>query len=397
MPRAKQPKRRAASVKSSSSVIVPDPVCMPAKRKRTQKRSPTALNITESNISVEDSGQSSTSPPEKMPTADEIALALLNRMRSNEPTSQEPTSQHQPSLAELVNPPAQQTQASTSTMRNPSLVIPPMPCSSSTVMNTVVHPVNTSLLQDNTSMPVPLNYNLDSQREDFAALLPQTQSTEEIHVIATGVKLMTTSNSNPKAISSMHQWNNAFDIFLSIYLTKYPHMMLDLIKYGNNMRKLGYESGIQAVKLYDEEFRKLRVVHRLDWVILHDELYRLATAIKHSGNYQQHSQSSGLKKQQVALFSVKPNRNKVNTQTVSVGDTVTLVCVEAKRANSNTNVFTVDKNMLQTSVINDQQVGFKLGANGENISFLTCKNHQSALDKPEIVTEKIEKEIKKGR
>ncbi|VDI21630.1 Hypothetical predicted protein [Mytilus galloprovincialis] len=76
MPRAKQPKRRAASVKSSSSVIVPDPVVMPAKRKRTQKRSPTALNITESNISVEDSGQSSTSPPEKMPTADEIALAF---------------------------------------------------------------------------------------------------------------------------------------------------------------------------------------------------------------------------------------------------------------------------------------------------------------------------------
>ncbi|XP_071169651.1 uncharacterized protein [Mytilus edulis] len=331
MPRAKQPKRRAASVKSSSSVTVPDPVVIPEKRKRTQKRSPTVLNITESNISVENAGQSSTSPPEKMPTADEIALALLNRMR-NEPSSQEPTSQHQPSLAELVNPTAQQTQASTSTMRNPSLVIPPMPCSSSTVMNTVVHPVNTSLLQDNTSMPLPLNYNLDSQREgttpitfssvnliknslplayhvnekirniifnneyvDFAALLPQTQSTEEIHVIATGVKLMTTSNSNPKAISSMHQWNNAFDIFLSIYLTKYPHMMLDLIKYGNNMRKLGYESGIQAVKLYDEEFRKLRVVHRLDWVILHDELYRLATAIKHSVNYQQHSQSSGSK------------------------------------------------------------------------------------------------------
>ncbi|CAG2213337.1 unnamed protein product [Mytilus edulis] len=188
-------------------------------------------------------------------------------------------------------------------------------------------------------------------------------------------------------------------------------MMLDLIKYGNNMRKLGYESGIQAVKLYDEEFRKLRVVHRLDWVILHDELYRLATAIKHSGNYQQHSQSSGSK----------------NSRSPFLGKTQQK---QAKRANSNTNVFTVDKNMLQTSVINDQQVvnlptpvklvmlskylelydpelreflingftkGFKLGANGENISFLTCKNHQSALDKPEIVTEKIEKEIKKGR
>ncbi|VDI38708.1 Hypothetical predicted protein [Mytilus galloprovincialis] len=271
MPRAKQPKRRAASVKSSSSVIVPDPVVMPAKRKRTQKRSPTALNITE-----------------------------------------KPTSQHQPSLAELVNPPAQQTQASTSTMRNPSLVIPPMPCSSSTVMNTVVHPVNTSLLQDNTSMPVPLNYNLDSQRE----------------------------GTTPITFSS---------------------------------------------------------------AIISNILSRLVQ--KTAGR----------------PFSVKPNRNKVNTQTVSVGDTATLVCVEAKRANSNTNVFTVDKNMLQTSVINDQQVvnlptpvklvmlskylelydpelreflingftkGFKLGANGENISFLTCKNHQSALDKPEIVTEK---------
>ncbi|CAG2205849.1 unnamed protein product [Mytilus edulis] len=137
MPRAKQSKRRAASVKSSSSVIVPDPVVIPAKRKRTQKRSPTASTLPENNISIENQEQSSTSSPEKMPTADEIALALLNRMRSNEPTSQEPTSQHQPSLAELVNPPAQQTQASTSTMRNPRLVIPPMPCSSSTVMNTV--------------------------------------------------------------------------------------------------------------------------------------------------------------------------------------------------------------------------------------------------------------------
>ncbi|CAG2213355.1 unnamed protein product [Mytilus edulis] len=52
---------------------------------------------------------------------------------------------------------------------------------------------------------------------------------------------------------------------------------------------------------------------------------------------------------------------------------------------------------LREFLTNGFTKGFKLGANGENISFLTCKNHQSALDKPEIVTEKIEKEIKKGR
>ncbi|CAG2220977.1 unnamed protein product [Mytilus edulis] len=134
---AKQSKRREASVKSTSSVIVPDPVVLPAKRKRTQKRSLTASTLPKNNNSIENPEQSSTSSPEKMPTADEFAFILPNRMRSNEPKSQEQTSQHQPSLAELVNPPAQQTQASTSTMRNPRLVIPPMPCSSSTIMNTV--------------------------------------------------------------------------------------------------------------------------------------------------------------------------------------------------------------------------------------------------------------------
>lgn len=40
--------------------------------------------------------------------------------------------------------------------------------------------------------------------------------------------------------------------------------MLDLIKYDDNMRKLGYASGFKAVKLYDEEFRQLKVVHMLD-------------------------------------------------------------------------------------------------------------------------------------
>jgi hypothetical protein len=42
-------------------------------------------------------------------------------------------------------------------------------------------------------------------------------------------------------------------------------LALDLIKYGNNTRKHSVDHGFQAAKFYDEEFRKLRYVLKLEW------------------------------------------------------------------------------------------------------------------------------------
>jgi hypothetical protein len=49
---------------------------------------------------------------------------------------------------------------------------------------------------------------------------------------------------------------------MSIYISKYPNLALDLIKYGNNIKKLSVDHGFHAAKYHDEEFRKLRYVHR---------------------------------------------------------------------------------------------------------------------------------------
>jgi hypothetical protein len=113
---------------------------------------------------------------------------------------------------------------------------------------------------------------------DFAALLPNCNKSEEIYTIGQGIKLTITGSTYIRSLTSIMQWCNAFDIFMSIYISKYPNLALDLIKYGNNIRQLSVDHGFQAAKYYDEEFRKLRYVHRLEWTTVHDELWRLAMA-----------------------------------------------------------------------------------------------------------------------
>ena len=98
---------------------------------------------------------------------------------------------------------------------------------------------------------------------DFAALLLNCNKSEEIYNIGQAIKLTTTGNTIIRSLTSIMRWCNAFDIFMSIYISKYPNLALDLIEYGNNIRKLSVHHGFQAAKFYNEEFRKLRYVHRL--------------------------------------------------------------------------------------------------------------------------------------
>jgi hypothetical protein len=50
------------------------------------------------------------------------------------------------------------------------------------------------------------------------------------------------------------QWAKAHDIFMSIYLTNQSNSVLDLIKYGNNIRNMAKQFGFQAAKSYDASF-----------------------------------------------------------------------------------------------------------------------------------------------
>ena len=131
---------------------------------------------------------------------------------------------------------------------------------------------------------------------DFAALLPNCNKSEEIYTIGQGIKLTITGSTYIRSLTSIMQWCNAFDIFMSIYISKYPNLALDLIKYGNNIKKHSVDHGFHAAKYHDEEFRKLRYVHRLEWTTVHDELVRLAMGKSRHSNNNSYAQAFLLKK-----------------------------------------------------------------------------------------------------
>ena len=53
------------------------------------------------------------------------------------------------------------------------------------------------------------------------------------------------------------QWATAYDIFMSTYLTNHLNSVLELIKYGNNIRNMAKQFGFQATKSYDASFVRL--------------------------------------------------------------------------------------------------------------------------------------------
>lgn len=95
---------------------------------------------------------------------------------------------------------------------------------------------------------------------DFAALLPSHKDDEDkIGEVLFEYNNVTISNrKNKKDMFSIWQWANAHDIFMSIYLTNQSNSVLDLIKYGNNIRNMAKQFDFQAAKSYDESFRKVR-------------------------------------------------------------------------------------------------------------------------------------------
>lgn len=102
------------------------------------------------------------------------------------------------------------------------------------------------------------------QQEDDTVLFQSIQSTVNVN------------NTKHKKIYNIRQWCDAFDIYMSIYHTKHANSILPLIKYGNVICNMVHAFGFPAVKYYDEEFRKVCGLLRLDWATIHDELWRKA-------------------------------------------------------------------------------------------------------------------------
>lgn len=257
-----------------------------------------------------------------IPSADDIAKAILVQItqdHSGQYSSMRSALNNAPSMSVAQNNdtqnnavPLQNSVAATGTL------IPPVTtyqnllnfngynASSGTyagTFNAVVPIIFSSISLINNSLPLAYHIT-DKLRNsiyfeiyvDFAALLPNCNKSEDIYTIGQGIKLTTTDSTHIRSLTSIVQWCNANDIFMSIDISKYANLALDLIKYGNNIRKLLVDHGFQAAKFYDEEFRKLRYVHRLEWTTVHDELWRLAMGQSRNSNNNSHAQAFLLKK-----------------------------------------------------------------------------------------------------
>ncbi|VDI64888.1 Hypothetical predicted protein [Mytilus galloprovincialis] len=123
---------------------------------------------------------------------------------------------------------------------------------------------------------IPLDYHVSSKVKsdvwcdnyvNFALLLPSNiDDTCNESTLFENLNITISNRKSNKELLSIHQWTNAFDIFMSIYLEKNLRSARALIKYGFNVRSLCKSLGFQAAKVYDEKFRKIRKILGLQWI-----------------------------------------------------------------------------------------------------------------------------------
>ncbi|XP_071150452.1 uncharacterized protein [Mytilus edulis] len=154
---------------------------------------------------------------------------------------------------------------------------------------------------------IPLDYHVSSKVKsdvwcdnyvNFALLLPSNiDDTCNESTLFENLNITISNRKSNKELLSIHQWTNAFDIFMSIYLEKNLRSARALIKYGFNVRSLCKSLGFQAAKVYDEKFRKIRKILGLQWDQINDELWRSAAL------YERQSDFSGQNKKSYAKTS----------------------------------------------------------------------------------------------
>ncbi|CAG2209039.1 unnamed protein product [Mytilus edulis] len=126
---------------------------------------------------------------------------------------------------------------------------------------------------------------------NFAFLLPSNIE-EDSSTLFENFNITISNRKNKRELQSIHQWMNAFDIFMSIYLGKSLNSALALVKYGYTIRGLCKSLGFQAAKTYDEKFRRVRKILNLRWDTINDELWRSVSLTERSNSVTSQDRSS---------------------------------------------------------------------------------------------------------
>ena len=92
---------------------------------------------------------------------------------------------------------------------------------------------------------------------ELKSLLPNSNE-EPLSIMVKAGKIELQQASTNKNSITIHQWTDAFLIFISIYLQKFPQEASNLLKYLYTIRVINKLHGEQAWRNYDETIRKIR-------------------------------------------------------------------------------------------------------------------------------------------
>lgn len=121
---------------------------------------------------------------------------------------------------------------------------------------------------------------------EMSALLPENQAEPSAKMLILLNGNIVTKEKQPKSITNVEKWSDAFIVFMSIYVLRHPEATQGLLKYMSVIRRLAARNANWVY--YDSQFRLRKAVNPTSsWAVVDTELWLLST----SGNNQVFSDS----------------------------------------------------------------------------------------------------------
>ena len=136
------------------------------------------------------------------------------------------------------------------------------------------------------SLPVPLGMHVDTgtkskiwsnQFIDLSILL--SRQTSQSYKIQLEDNQLTMTPKKKIFMLNMEQWNQAFMIYMSVYVEKYPDQAIHMLQYIGHIQEMAQMSGENAARHYDQMFRKWRQNTPLPWNVINQSLHAKALAV----------------------------------------------------------------------------------------------------------------------
>lgn len=112
----------------------------------------------------------------------------------------------------------------------------------------------------------------------LASLLDNNRSGDEFALSVNQNSLQVKQVQRNKGIFNLSQWSQAFTVYMSVYLEKFPTQAQQLLSYMHMIQNMAMTFSGYGWRSYDEEFRAKRAASAWPWERLDSELYMRCVA-----------------------------------------------------------------------------------------------------------------------